>query len=198
MIVLRLGVVTVILLPGAMFGQAKASRVNIVTVCEVIENMSAYVDRTVAVVGRLQLQASFIDPHAFLVQDGCERPLVTAGRTWPSEMLIFDWGGEPDLPKPPSNRPRLDRTDVAAKLKLVRKTTALGYHKEFTFEHEADVPNEWAVLYGRIVSPRSIGKELQGSNGFLGAPLMIRVYRYNIHKLNGDGTPVADSGQGHR
>jgi hypothetical protein len=68
------------------------------------------------------------------------------------------------MPKPPSDKAKLERSVVAAKLSVVRKTTKLGFHQEPQFRADgqsvvytgsAPLPNQWAVVYGLIVrSPR--------------------------------------------
>ena len=90
------------------------------------------------------------------------------------------------MPKPPRNRPKLNHTILAAKLALVRQTTILRFHKEPQFKNDGkysgrgDVPNEWAVAYGRIVTVSNLGKE---DGGFIGAPVGMIVEPYNFHIL---------------
>jgi len=41
------------------------------------------------------------------------------------------------MPKPPSDRPKLERSVLAAKLLIIRKTTKLGFHQEPQFRQRA-------------------------------------------------------------
>jgi hypothetical protein len=91
---------------------------------------------------------------------------------------------------------------VAKQLSAVRQHTQLGVHKEpqfrqkdgtITFCHFADGPNQWAILYGRVIGSPNLSKELCdndeiGCRGFMGAPIAIIVEPKNIHVLNEDGT----------
>ena len=83
----------------------------------------------------------------------------------------------------------------------VRQTTKLGFHREprirvkdsSTTYSEGEVPNEWAIVYGRVVGSPNLSKEPCdndeiGCEGFMGAPMAIIVEPKNIHVLNEDGT----------
>ena len=106
---------------------------------------------------------------------------------------------------PPTDRPVLNQTDVAAKLAAVRKTTALGFHDEPQIEttggstkvSTVQVPNEWAIVYGRIVRQPNLYKDCgtEGCGGF-DVPLWIIVKPYNVHRLGGSGTLLPDSDSG--
>jgi hypothetical protein len=143
--------------------QVSGSRVKVLTVCEVLADVSRYEDTVIAVVGQLARSVSLKDHNEYLSQERCQRPVVTHGHAWSDRIQIWThW--EEGMPAPPSDSPRLDPAVVGGKLSLVRKTTRLGIHQEprFTIEgqvikysHTATVPNEWAVAYGRVVrSPR--------------------------------------------
>ena len=144
----------------------------------------------VAVVGRMERSVSLIDHYEFLSQDTCEHPVVTHGHVWSDKIQIWvNW--EEGMPKPPSERPKLQGPVVAAKLSVVRKTTKLGSHEEPRFKEDGHantttVPNEWAVVYGRIVgSPRL--DENCGSGGCGGddVPLILIAQPSEVQPLSG-------------
>ena len=132
-------------------GQAK-----VLTVCEVLGNVAHYADTGVAVVGRMESIVGLIDRSEFLSQDRCERPVITHGHVWSDKIRVWAaW--EVGMPKPPSDRPKLERTVIAPKLLIVRKTTELGFHQVPQLKpdgHSIVVPNKWAIVYGRIVRVR--------------------------------------------
>ena len=117
--------------------------------------------------------------------------------------MILIWSHSEDgLPKPPNDEPNLDQEPVAKQLAVVRETTKLGVHKAprirvkdgSTTYSEADVPNQWAIVYGRVIGSPNLSKEPCnndeiGCRGFMGAPLAIIVEAKNLHVLNEDGTP---------
>jgi hypothetical protein len=143
-----------------MFGQGKAmDKPALVTVCEVLGNVNRYANADVAIVGRMERSVSVVDHSEFLSQDRCQRPLITHGHTFPNRIQILtDW--EEGMPKPPDDSPVLERARILTKLAEVRKTTQLGFHSEPQFDatgkpHTAVVPNEWVLVYGRLVkTPR--------------------------------------------
>jgi hypothetical protein len=152
---------------GIMFGQQKPNDgPALVTVCQVLADVSRYTDRAVSVVGRMERSVSLIDHYEFLSQDGCEHP--TNGLSGPWSQKIEIWTGwEEGMPKPPSDRPRLTRGAIAATLSLVRKGTKLGSHEEPNADihtaahgHSNVVQNDWAVVYGRIVKAHT-GDDVQ-------------------------------------
>jgi hypothetical protein len=56
------------------------------------------------------------------------------------------------------------------------------------------VPNEWAVVYGRIIRLPNLDKDC-GAKGCGGddVPLMIIAEPHNVYSLRGDGTLLPDS-----
>lgn len=176
-------------LPLPILGQAKPDRrVKVLTVCEVLGNVHRYSNAAVAVVGRMERSVSVIDHYEFLSQDHCEHPVITNGHTWDNKMMIWSsW--EKGMPNPPGEKPDLDHATVVAKLSLVRKTTALGTHKEPTFKaEERDVPNQWAVVYGRIVLVPNLNENCgpEGCGGF-NMPVILMATPFNVHVVPGDG-----------
>jgi hypothetical protein len=153
-----------------------------VTVCETLLNETAYKGRAVAVVGRLERSVSLIDSTEYLAQDAC-------GAGTASRILIWADLDPADGPEPPKEQPNLDSRVLASKLAKIRKTTALGTHVEprykkvenrITFSHFADVPNEWAVVYGKLVKIPEEGED--------GVRLSLVVVRQNVQILDANGT----------
>jgi hypothetical protein len=177
--------------------QRSVTQVKVLTVCEVLGNVTRYADTAVAVVGRMERSVSRTDHYVFLSQDHCEHPVITHGHVWSDKIQIWDaW--EAGMPKPPSDRPMLEPSVVAPKLSLVRKTTKAGSHREPQFKaegqsieytHSTDVPNEWAIVYGRIMRAPSLNEDC-GAEGCGGdnVPLVIIIQPYNIHRLGDDAT----------
>jgi hypothetical protein len=195
-------IITGLIATGIIFGQQRSNgRVKVLTVCEVLGDARLYADTAVAVVGRMERSVSLIDHYEFLSQDQCEYPVITHGYTWSDQIQVWsDW--EAWMPKPPSDRPKLERLVVATKLSIVRKTTKLGSHQEPQFKAEgrsivysnnAEAPNEWAVVYGRIVRvpnpDEDCGADVCGGDN---APLVIIAEPYNVHRLRDDATPLPD------
>ena len=181
------------LLAGVAAGQQmSSSRVKVLTVCEVLADVSRYADTVIAVVGQLERSVSLIDHYEYLSEEGCERPVITHGHASSNRIQIWtDW--EDRMPKPPSDSPRLDPVVVAGKLSLMRRTTRLGAHQEprFTTEgqvirysHTVTVPNEWAVAYGRIMRSPDLDEDC-GRKGCGGddVPLVIIANEHDVHKL---------------
>ena len=126
--------IVVMMTPGITLGQQKSNgHVQVLTVCEVLGDINRYADAAVAVVGRLERSVSLIDHYEFLSQDQCRHPAITHGHTWSNKIEIWaDW--EEGMPKPPSDRPKLQAPVLAAKLSVVRGTTKLGSHQKPRFE----------------------------------------------------------------
>ena len=133
------------------FGQQELhGQVKVLSVCEVLGNVNRYADTAVAVVGRMERSVGLIDHYEFLSQDRCENPVITHGHTWSNKIQIWMLSEE-GMPKPPSDRPKLERAALAAKLSVVRKTTKLGSHEEPRLDvrghpSTATVPNEGAAV----------------------------------------------------
>jgi len=161
------------------FQSADAPRAPLATVCEVLKNPSAYKDKPVAVIGRYERSVSLADTLEYVAQDGCG-----TGRT----ALILIYAGREYGPEAPKDHPKLDPSDLAGKLADVRKTTALGTHKEpkyqrvdnrITFSHFADVPNEWAVVYGQLAEIPEPGQDA--------VRYAVIVVSANVQRLTQDG-----------
>jgi hypothetical protein len=194
-------IVGALLLPVVALAQGDvSSQTEVLTVCEVLGNQNQHHDSVVAVVGRLYRSVSLIDGSDFLTQDQCRKPIVTKGFEWPNTILIWSHY-EDGVPKPPNDEPNLDKELVAKQLAVVRETTKLGFHKVprirvkdgSTTYSEAEVPNQWVIVYGRIFGSPNLSQEPcnndeLGCRGFMGAPVALFVKRKNILVLNEDGT----------
>jgi len=193
--------IAVALTAGIAFGQQSSHvQVRVLTVCEVVADLNRCAGNAVAVVGRMERSVSLTDHSEFLSQDRCEHPVVTHGHVWLDKIQIrADW--ETGMQEPPSDRPRLKESLVAAKLIIVRRTTELGSHDEPQFRVEghsvvytgiAATPNEWAVVYGRIVKLPKLEEDC-GSGGCGGddVPLMIVAEPYNVRRIAKDGLALS-------
>lgn len=180
--------------------QPSGDKVKVLTVCEVLSNVTLYAGTIAAVVGRLERSVSLIDHYEFLSQDRCTRPMVSHGHRWPDKIQVWT-AREAGTPKPPAEIPMLVRSIVTAKLSIVRQTTELGEHQEPRLKDEgrpkvgsasAAVPNAWAVVYGRIVKAPNLNEDC-GAAGCGGddVPLVIIAEPYNVYRLRGDGAIMA-------
>jgi hypothetical protein len=180
-------------------GQETKEAVPVISVCEVLADVSRYDDAVLALVGRIESSVSLIDHSVYLSQDSCEHPLITHGNVWLSRIQI--WGQrEEGLPKPPGEKPKLDHAAIARKLSMIRKTTKLDSHQEPTFKRDGDriafsgfrsAPNEWALAYGRIRQVPDLFTDCgPGGCGGDNVPLVILVEPYNVIRVTEDGTPL--------
>ena len=169
-----------------------APQIRVVTVCELLANINQYANSAVAVVGRLESSVSLIDHYDFLSQDRCPHPVVTHGHVWTTKMIVWAYAEE-GMPKPPAETPALDPALIAVKLSAVRETTVLGSHTApsfreqggaITYAGERSVPNEWAVIYGRIAKAPDLNKDcgIKGCGGF-DVPIVLMTTGANTHVL---------------
>lgn len=143
------GILATGLAPGQ---QQMRDPVKVLTVCEVLANVSRYADTAVAVVGRLEHTASLIDHYEFLSQDRCEHPLITHGHIWANKIQVWTLSEE-EMPKRPVDRPNLEQSVVAAKLSIIRKLTILGSHEDPQFKSDGK-----ALVYaGKAPAPNECG-----------------------------------------
>jgi hypothetical protein len=181
--------------------QRSDGQVKVLTVCEVLGNVTQYADTAVAVVGRMERSVSLTDHYEFLSQDRCQHPVITHGHVWSDKIQIWTaW--EAGMPKPPSDRPKLERSVLAAKLVVTRKTTKLGFHQEPRFKANGDsivytdtaaAPNEWAAVYGRIVRMPDLDEDCgAGGCGGDNVPLAIIAEPSDVHRLTEDGRPLPE------
>ncbi len=162
------------------------AQVKVLNVCEVLADITGLAGRAVTVVGRMERSVSLIDHSEFFSQDRCEQPVFTHGHVWSDKIQILSW--EKGIPRPPRDRPKFEQSVVASKLAIVRQSTELGFHGEPQFKaegrsivytHTADVPNQWAIAYGRIVRMPDL-------------KLAIIVEPYNFHELSEDGAMLPE------
>jgi hypothetical protein len=179
---------------GITFAQQNSERrVTVLSVCEVVGGVNLYADTVVAVVGRMERSTSLVDHSEFLSQDRREHPIVTTGHKFPNKIQIWT-GWEQGMPMPPEDQPKLERQVLAAKVSVVRRATALGSHQEPQFSADghpatASAPNQWAVVYGRIVRTPRLDEDC-GAGGCGGddVPLSIIAKSHQIHTLRSDDT----------
>lgn len=181
--------------------QQSDAQVKVLTVCEVLADVNRYADSAVIVVGRMERSVSLIDHYEFLSEDQCEHPVITHGHIWSNKIEAWaKW--EKGMPKPPHAKLQLEQSAVAAKLLTVRETTKLGTHEEPYFKTDGNsivyagqrvIPNEWAVVYGRIMRMPRLNKDC-GAKGCGGdnVPLMLIAEPYNIHRVAEDGRLLAE------
>jgi hypothetical protein len=129
-------IIAVTVATGVAVGQQRsAGQVKVLTVCEALSDVTNYADSAVIVVGRMESSVSLIDHYEFLSQDQCDRHVVTHGHVWSDRLQIWTaW--ETGMPKPPSDRAKIERSIIAAKLLTVRKATKLGVHQKPQFKSD--------------------------------------------------------------
>jgi hypothetical protein len=193
-------IIAMMMTTGVIVGQQRSNgQVKVLTVCEVLGNMTRYANTAVAVVGRIEASVSLTDHYEFLSQDRCEHPVITHRHVWSDKIQIWAaW--EAGMPKPPNDRPQLERSVVAPKLSIVRKTTTVDSHQEPQFKadgyptvytHTADVPNEWVIVYGRMVKVPNLNEDCgAGGCGGDNVPLVIIAEPYNVQGLSEVATPL--------
>ena len=71
--------------------QTSGTRVQVLTVCEVLGNMDRYAGAAIVIVGRMESSVSLIDHYEFLSQDHCERPVMTHGHVWSNKIHTGGW-----------------------------------------------------------------------------------------------------------
>lgn len=147
--------------------QKSHAQVKVLTVCEVLADVSRYANSAVIVVGRMERSVSLIDQYQFLSEDQCEHPVITHGHVWLNKIQV--WArSEKRMPQPPRAKLQLEQSTLAAKLLAVRQTTKLGTHEEPYFKTVGNSivyagqmvrPNEWGVVYGRIVRMPNLNED---------------------------------------
>jgi hypothetical protein len=152
----KCSILSIVILASDAAAQSTTGRPQVMSVCEVLADFERIGDTPVVIVGRMESSVSLIDHYEYLSEDRCEHPVVTHGHTWKTKILIWT-GSEEGMPKAPSDNPKLEPTQLAAKLSVVRRNTELGTHTEPVFNRSSHqvitkiVPNEWASVYGLLV-----------------------------------------------
>ena len=153
--------IVILMLPGALFAREK---VKPLTVCEILADTKRFGSTPVAVLGRLDCPSS-MENACYLIEDRCDRPVVSADHTWPSKIWI-----EFIRPAAPKSKVEVDQAILSERLSVVRKSTKLGTHRIVLFKGKngvvvpdrwSDQPDEWTLAYGRIL----ITKALQHYSG---------------------------------
>ena len=128
-----------------------------VTVCEVLEDLSAYDGKTVAVVGRFSSRQA----GRWLGEQKCAHKFVTDGLEWPNAFwVVYDPAA---APKPPEVLV-VNSVLLAQKVREVKLGTALT---KLPFG-SSDYDN-WALVYGRIETRKDLVLSTPGGahrNGF--------------------------------
>ena len=115
-----------------------------VTVCEVLQDLSAYDGKVVAVVGRFSARQT----GRWLGEQKCGHKLVTGDQEWPNAFWVaYD---SADAPKPPTVL-AVDAAVLARKLRAVKLGTSLT---KLPFG-SPDYDN-WAVVYGRVETRKDL------------------------------------------
>jgi hypothetical protein len=115
-----------------------------VTVCEVMQDLSAYDGKVVAVVGRFSSRQA----GRWLGEQKCGRKLVAGGQEWPNAFWVaYDAASAPE---PPSVL-AVDAALLAQKLRAVKLGTSLT---KLPFG-SPDYDN-WAVIYGRVETRKDL------------------------------------------
>ena len=115
-----------------------------VTVCEVLQGLSAYDGKVVAVVGRFSSRQT----GRWLGEQKCDRKLVAGGQEWPNAFWVtYDPAAAPEPPTVLA----VDATLLAQKLRAVKLGTSLT---KLPFG-SPDYDN-WAVVYGRVETRKDL------------------------------------------
>ena len=152
---MRLGILLSLLYCAV--AQAAEPRLQPVTVCEVLQDLSAYDGKVAAVVGRF----SYRQGGRWLGEQKCARKLVTGDQEWPNAFWV-EYNAA-DAPKPPAVL-AVDSALLAQKLRDVKIGTALTRLPFGSSDYDA-----WAVVYGRIETRKDLVVSAPGGarkNGF--------------------------------
>jgi hypothetical protein len=115
-----------------------------VTVCEVLQDLSAYDGKVVALVGRF----SFRQSGRWLGEQKCAHKLLIADREWPNALWL-DYNPA-SAPKAPAVL-AVDSALLAQKLGAVKLGTSLTRIPFGSADYDA-----WAVVYGRIETRKDL------------------------------------------
>ena len=131
------------LLPAALLPGAEPA-LQPVTVCDVLQNLSAYDGKVVAIVGRF----SFRQNGRWLGEQNCGRKLVIGEQEWPSALWVaYD---PASAPKPPAVL-AVDGVLLAQKLRAVKQATSLTKFRFGSTDYDT-----WAVVYGRVETRKDL------------------------------------------
>jgi len=149
--------VTVLTLSCCPFLRAADPPLQPVTVCEVMQDLSAYDGKVVAVVGRY----SYRQAGRWLGELKCPRKLMIGEQEWPNAFWIaYD---ATTAPKPPAVL-AVDSALLTQKLREVRARTVLTKFPFGSSDYDG-----WAVVYGRVETRKDLVVASPGGtrkNGF--------------------------------
>jgi hypothetical protein len=115
-----------------------------VTVCEVMQNLSGYDGKVVAVVGRYSSRTT----GRWLGEQKCGQKLVIGDQQWPNALwLAYD---PASAPQPPAVL-AVDATVLAQKLRTVKLGTLLTKLRFGSSDYD-----NWAVVYGRVETRKDL------------------------------------------
>jgi len=115
-----------------------------VTVCEVMQDLSAYDGKVVAVVGRF----SFRQTGRWLGEQKCGHKLMIGDQEWPNALWVaYDPAA---APKPPAVL-AVDAALLAQKLRAVKLGTSLTKLRFGSTDYD-----NWAVVYGRVETRKDL------------------------------------------
>jgi hypothetical protein len=115
-----------------------------VTVCDVMQDLSAYEGKVVAVVGRF----SYRQAGRWLGEQKCGRKLIVGDQEWPNALWVtYDPAG---APKPPAVL-AVDAVLLAQKLLAVKLGTSLTKLRFGSGDYD-----NWAVVYGRVETRKDL------------------------------------------
>jgi hypothetical protein len=115
-----------------------------VTVCEVLQDLSAYDGKVVAVVGRFSAR----ETGRWLGEQKCGHKLVLDDQEWPNAFwVVYD---PETAPKPPAVL-AVDATLLAQKLRAVKLGTSLTKLRFGSPDYD-----NWAVVYGRVETRKDL------------------------------------------
>ena len=115
-----------------------------VTVCEVLQDLSAYDGKVVAVVARF----SFRQTGRWLGEQKCAHKFITGDQEWPNAFWVVH---DPETAAKPPAVLAVDAALLAQKLRAVKLGTSLT---KLPFGSE-DYDN-WALVYGRIETRKDL------------------------------------------
>lgn len=124
--------------------QAAEPALEPVSVCDVLQNLSAYDGKVVAVVGRFSSRQT----GRWLGEQRCAHKFVTGDQEWPNAFWVaYD---PADAPKPPAVL-AVNATLLAQKLRQVKLGTELTKLPFGAADYDA-----WAVVYGRVETRKDL------------------------------------------
>jgi hypothetical protein len=115
-----------------------------VTVCEVLQDLSAYDGKVVAVVGRF----SFRHNGRWLGEQNCDRKLVIGEQEWPNALWVTY-----DPASAPRSRPPCWRSMRAPRPETARREARHAAHQVPLRKPDYD---SWAVVYGRVETRKDL------------------------------------------